>query len=291
MAIYNNLFGLEVNEAETKRHIAGIPQVFGDMADDLVIRKDAPMLHVLFKEYTGLDACLPGFQGTGDCTSWAKSLTLTVQGSIKQRLFTGWVATEPIYGGSRVEIGKRAIWGAGSLGSWCSEWVTKYGVLYRKSYGSVDLTEYSSARADGWGRTGVPDSIEPSAREILCRSTIHVTNAERAAKLLTDAMIPFPVNSGQGFTDIRDSQGFARPSGRWPHSMGVLAVRFDRPGFLIVNSWPKNWISGPTMFDQPPGSFWCDWDVFDRMLKSYNDSFGETDMDGIYSANNWGLYA
>ncbi|HEY1186606.1 MAG TPA: hypothetical protein VGE74_03065, partial [Gemmata sp.] len=45
------------------------------------------------------------------------------------------VAPEVIYGGSRVEIGGGGISGDGSVGAWAADWLTKYGVVIRGSYG------------------------------------------------------------------------------------------------------------------------------------------------------------
>jgi hypothetical protein len=54
---------------------------------------------------------------------------------------------------------------------------------------------------------------------------------------------------------------------------------FRRPGLLLVNSWGPSWISGPTRHDQPPGSFWVDADVVNRML-GMRDSYAISGFEG-----------
>ncbi len=52
------------------------------------------------------------------------------------------VAREPIYGGSRCEIGGQ--WGDyqdGSTGSWCADWLHKYGVCFYVKYPNADLSD------------------------------------------------------------------------------------------------------------------------------------------------------
>jgi hypothetical protein len=80
------------------------------------------------------------------------------------------VAIEPIYGGSRFEIGKLKHGSTlhrgddGSVGSWAAEWLLNYGVLLKKQYDRVDLTRYSMERCALYGQTGVDDSIEDDAK-------------------------------------------------------------------------------------------------------------------------------
>ena len=70
--------------------------------------------------------------------------------------------------------------------------------------------------------------------------------------------MPVTVCSDQGFTMTRDKDGFCRASGVWNHCMLINAVRFDRPGALICQSWGPDTPSGPTSLEQPSFSFWCD---------------------------------
>ena len=75
------------------------------------------------------------------------------------------VSVEVIYGGSRVEVGGGRISGDGSVGAWAAKWVKDYGVVPMEKFPDADLTAFSPARAREFGRRGVPDALEPLARE------------------------------------------------------------------------------------------------------------------------------
>ena len=64
-----------------------------------------------------------------------------------------------------------------------------------------------------------------------------------------------------------------------------------RPGFLIWNSWGSGWGKGPIWpTDMPYGSFWCDWDVFQRMLNA-GDTFAYGGYEGFReTAYDWGNF-
>jgi hypothetical protein len=51
--------------------------------------------------------------------------------------------------------------------------------------------------------------------------------------------------------------------------MVLLGVddEYRRPGALAVNSWGKSWVSGPTRYNQPAGSFWIDAATVDAAMK------------------------
>lgn len=198
--------------------------------------------------------------------------------------FTAPVSTEAIYGGSRVEIGGGRLRGDGSVGAWAAEAVMKYGLLLRQKYTvgnqTIDLSGYSGERAKLFGQKGIPDALEPIARQNLVKTASLVTSYEDARDAIYN-MHPVVVCSNQGFTNTRDSQGFARAQGSWPHCMYFVAMQdTSRAGLLCVNSWGKTWISGPKAHEQPEGSFWVDADVVDRMLRQ-NDSYAISDLDGF----------
>jgi len=194
------------------------------------------------------------------------------------------VATEPIYAGSRVEVGRGQLGdGDGSLGSWGAEWVKEWGILLRQKYGQYDLRRYSGAKAKEWGRArnGCPDILEPIAREHPVRTVSLYRSYDEARDGLANGYIP-TVASMQGFTTTRDGEGFLRPSGRWPHQMYFVAAddEYRRPGLLCVNSWGNDWVTGPKRHGQPQGSFWVDADVVDGMA-GQGDSWMHSNFDGF----------
>lgn len=239
-------------------------------------RKKRTLLYLaLYKAVGGKANFHARAQKIGDCVSMGSAGAVDVLRALEfvmnKSLYIAETATEPIYAGSRVEIGKGQLGGEdGSVGAWAAEWVKRFGTLVRQKYGNIDLTKYDGNRAKAWGmpRAGCPDELEPISKEHLVQTTSLVTTWEELCDAIA-AGYPVTIASNQGFTSTRDSQGFARPSGQWPHQMYISACDDEsgRPGALIQNSWDDNWISGPTQFDQPPGSFWADADVVVSMLR------------------------
>lgn len=204
------------------------------------------------------------------------------------------IATEPIYAGSRVEIGGGRIRGDGSVGAWAADFVNKYGLLQRKKYDNFDLTKYSGAKAKEWGapRAGVPDVLEPIAKLYPIETvSLVVTDDEASAALYN--MYPIPVCSNQGFKTTRDKYGFCDPSGSWAHCMVARGICIAKRGsnwvlaVVIQQSWGES-PGGPNKVELkdgrivtlPQGCFLIEMDVFVRMLRG-RDSFALSDVKGF----------
>lgn len=192
------------------------------------------------------------------------------------------VSLEVIYAGSRVEVGGgRLGWGDGSVGAWAAKWLQNWGFVPMEKVGNYDLSSYSESRARQWGRSGVPDDLEPIAREhpikgiALVRSFADVDRAIRQG-------YPCIVCSDQGFSMTRDGDGFCSPSGSWAHCMAILGVRGGaRPGAFILNSWGNSAHTGPTFpADAPVAGFWADARTVDRMT-AQGDSWAFSDAVGF----------
>lgn len=204
------------------------------------------------------------------------------------------IATEPIYAGSRVEIGGGRIRGDGSIGGWAAKYVQQYGLLQRKAYGEYDLKTYSGQKAKQWGAPGrgVPDELEPIAKLYPVRTvSLVVTDDEAAAALYN--MYPIPVCSGQGFTMSRDKYGFCDPRGSWAHCMVARGICLaKRAGnFVLAVVIQQSWGESPTgpnkvelksgrTVELPQGCFLIEMDVFARMLRG-RDSFAISDAEGF----------
>lgn len=164
------------------------------------------------------------------------------------------IATEPIYGGSRVEVGGGRINGDGSIGAWAAKWVKDWGLLVRKKYefgGQVyDLERYNESRCRQYGRDGVPAALEAEAKIHPVTDVAQVRTADELWAAL-GAGKPVPVCSGQGFTTTRDADGFCRLSGSWAHCM-LYRGRFVHPrrGRSVIeqNSW-GGYLRGPDVFE------------------------------------------
>ena len=212
------------------------------------------------------------------------------------------VSTESIYAGSRtlarLPPQSRNTGEDGSYGGAAARWIsgqckdpTVGGILYRKKYGNVDLTEYSVALSRDWGRDGVPTDL---AREGMKHSAQGVALCRDWASLCASLEngMPVAICSGVGFGTkwgaVRDSDGFRPrvPGSRWNHCMCVISVRHKangspRDGALIANSWSPDWISGPRWpEDMPDGCFWASREAIQEILDA-EDSFCIAGVNGF----------
>lgn len=193
------------------------------------------------------------------------------------------VATEPIYGGSRNEIGGGRLGNSdGSVGSWAARWVQEYGILFRKKYGKYDFSQPDESLAKRWGNrgAGVPDELEPQAKDhpIVEVSVVQRWEAARDALVAGNSVT---ICSSRGFTTTRQA-GFCKPSGSWNHCMvlrGAGVAKGNRPFGIIQNSWGDNNPSGPNkltletgeVIDLPGGCFAADAEVIDRDILRSGD--------------------
>lgn len=232
-----------------------------------------------------------GRQLIGDCTSWGGMHAVAVADAVSFSL--GKLpepplmpATEPLYGGARVEARGKPGDGAqpyggfndGATGYGVAKFLREFGVIYREKVNGIDLTTYSGERAKQWGAygcggqndKGVMDGI---AKKHPCKHVVAVrTWAELAAAL--ESGYPVTLASSQGFQSVRNKDGIAEASGTWMHQQVAIAIRHKKNGspddlVLILNSWGPNWISGPKIpADMPDGSYWARRSVVEtRMLE------------------------
>jgi hypothetical protein len=275
---------------EVERYVSSLSRpIFGVSASPLrgSGKNKVVLLHKHLEEVAGTFRV--HYQTIGDCVSHGWGLGIDVLKAVEITLlnekekWVGETATEPIYAFSRVEVGGGRLSGDGSIGAWAARAVNEYGTLVRKDYGAFNLTKYSGSKARSWGKrgAGVPDSLEPTAKNHPVRTTSLVTSYEEARDAISNGY-PIAVCSSQGFQDVRDSEGFSRPSGSWAHCMAFISSddKHRRPGLLCINSWGEDWISGPKRHGQPEGSFWVDADVADKMLRRDPDSYSMSGFEG-----------
>lgn len=228
-------------------------------------------------------------QAIGDCVSFgaACAVDMVKAAEIIANGNGDWIAetsTEDIYGGSRVNVGNGEMGSEdGSYGAWAAKYVRDFGTLVRIKYDMYDLTNYSGSRAQNWGMpgNGVPSKLLPLAKEHQIKTVSLVKTYEECRDAIANGYA-VTVASNQGFSDTRDSEGFASPEGAWGHQMCIIGVDDSkhRPGVLIQNSW-GNWNSGPTRLNQPVGSFWVDADVVEERMLSMGDSWAFSDYTGF----------
>lgn len=260
---------------------------------------------VLLHKYMekALGTIVPHDQELGDCTGQAygfgtDALSATqIYGFGLAERWAGKVSTEATYAGSRYEIGykrhgsRTILLADGSLGLYCAEFSRDYGVLVRKKYGEYDLTKYNPELAKRWGKEGIPDELEPVAKQHPIRSFALVRSYADCRDAISNGY-PVIFCSNVGFNPYcrqcnpsggRDSMGFLNPCDIWYHAMCGLDVDdTTRPGILIMNSWGPHWVDGPKRHGQPDGSFWVDAHVIDRMC-SQGDSYAISGFIGFPS--------
>lgn len=183
------------------------------------------------------------------------------------------VATEPIYGGARTAGVGRSVHtgGDGATGFGAARWISGAcpgkpdmgGVLFRRKYPAADLSKYSIPLSRDWGRNGVPAELAKLAYKTRATAVANVTDWQSlVASLERGSPVVLCSSVGYGRWDnrmpVRDAQGFLSRGKPWGHAMLVWAVRHDREGGLIQNSWSGSWCTGPKWpEDQPDGSFWA----------------------------------
>jgi hypothetical protein len=189
-------------------------------------------------------------------------------------------AADALYAMSR-QVSNTLGYQDGSYGSAAADAISKYGVIHMTKYGNIDLSTYSAQRCRDWASQGVPRTILDAATP---HKMVQVTLIQNCQQLRSAIRNYYGVNvcSSQGFTSSRSEGGWAAASGTWNHSMYIAGYRGGkRRGFLIVNSWGDDWITGPVWpDDQPYGSFWADWDIVEGMLRS-NDTFAYASYQGF----------
>jgi len=242
--------------------------------------------------YPALLQCLPGWrrgsQGSvGSCVGWAASLATDFVAACdvihrqEPEVVRARTIEASLYGFSRVESrGQRSNNGGdGSTGFHAAKAIRDYGCLhYGVDYGGILIREENKQQRDrDWGRTGVPDVLEPYAKLRRCSETTLAVNFEQAAAAIQNGFCCM-VCSGQGFSMARDEDGFCRPGGVWWHAMVFAGVRWGkRPGLLCFNSWGDSNTVGKHYPETMPQavrncSFWVDAATCTKML-SGRDSY------------------
>jgi hypothetical protein len=222
-------------------------------------------------------------QTTGDCVSHGTRSACDISRSIEIDLKgdkESWIArgaTEAIYGA-------RGHGGQGMSCARAADFVSKNGgILVRKNYpGIADFSKYDGNLGAGWGARGLPDKVIDIANDHQIRTVSLILTVAEARDALANGY-GIAVCSNYGFSNKRDSKGFAKQSGSWAHCMAWTACddTNGEPSFLVQNSWGK-WNDGghPEWGPIPDGSFLIHADVAEGMLKQ-NGSYAFSDFNGF----------
>lgn len=245
-----------------------------------------------------------GTHSEGDCVAQSTALAIDIlaaqQHVRRKSQFVDKASVEAIYWGARNEIGENVLTSDGCIGHWAADFVQKYGVLNRRIYESgenaIDLRGYDAKRSRSRRRSGVPDWLEPIAREHPVKTIWSVDNSRDMRDFLSVGA-PVMLCSTYAVSTTRDKDGFShlltgavRP--RWHHAWAVIGMddMYKRPGALVISSWGPHWITGPRRHNQPEGSFWLSWDEIDTMIGDWKDCHAFLDLKGFPRKRNLRLY-
>lgn len=218
-----------------------------------------------------------GAQKIGDCVSWGAELVATMLMAIQHELgVSRWIteaATEPIYGGGRVEAQGRSSggWQDGSFGAAAAKWLRDWGCILRQDYSGTtrnpehDLRVYDGKKAKNWGNYGCGgqndnDMLDGAARTMPIQHVVQIRSVEEAEAALLNGY-PISIASMAGFGRmVRDAHGIVRRSGQWAHQMmlGGLRYRAGAPLFRNFQSWGDS-CSGPDPGIDNPAISACSW--------------------------------
>lgn len=238
-------------------------------------------------------------QAIGDCVSHGWELGAFMLACCEGQV-PALFATEPIYGGSRVEArgGRLGGYSDGSYGAAAAKWIRDWGVLLRQDYSGQtgdpdhDLRGYSGRRAKDWGNFGCGGKrdergngkLDQIARQHPLRDVALVKTVDEAAAAIM-AMKPVVVCSDVGFGNmVRDSNGVVRRRGTWNHCMMYGGVRWvsGEPQFRQFQSWGKS-CSGPDPGIEHQAVSDCSWwtmaEDAERQLRQ-GDSFALAGAEG-----------
>jgi intein/homing endonuclease len=213
--------------------------------------------------------------GTRNACDISRAVEIDINGDREAWIARG--ATEAIYG-------CRGHGGQGMSCARAATFVSKSGgVIVRKDYpGIADFSKYNGNLGAGWGSRGLPDPVIDLANNHQIKTVSLCKTVEEARDALANGY-GLSVCSNFGFSNKRDSKGFAKKSGSWAHAMAWIACddTGNEPAFLVQNSWGK-WNDGghPEWGPIPDGSFLITADIAQQML-SQEGAYAFSDFDGF----------
>lgn len=289
-----------VDDAEIRQPVAATMPAFAETPAFQAVQGEEPSHVYLWDAYRRLYGGNPPERdqgAVGSCVSFGTAHAIEM--TLANQVLLGFageyrdVAQEVIYAGSRVEVGGGRIRGDGSVGAWAAKFVKGWGVLARGQVGRYDLSNYDVARCRAWGRTGVPDDLEPEAKKYPVGDAAQVRTWAEAKKALANGY-GIAVCSNQGFTMRRDERGICRPSGTWFHCMSLDGYHVDGGTEYghITNSWGDNAHTGPVGWGSPnKAGFWTDSKTIERMLRQ-DDSWAFSGVTGFPARKiDWDVFA
>ncbi len=232
-----NQFGWIYRPEEVLRFTASLPMpVFEVAAPHLKGTSQGRDVFFWEAEQQVLGKVLPawGQLGIGSCVAhgWGRGvqdlllIQILLPGSNE-----GWegteVAREPIYGGSRVQVGGERS-GEGSIGAWAARWIKEWGILL---YGVPGLEGYyDENRCRQYGSQGVPQALQEMSRLHPVKTVSAVMTAQGVADAVAN-LYPVPICGQTSRTEKRVPGGWCPKTGNiWPHCEEICGCCLVRGG-------------------------------------------------------------
>jgi hypothetical protein len=233
----------------------------------------------------------------GSCVShgWGRALQDRLLVQIAKGVREMWagfeVAREPIYGGSRVQVGgERGSYQDGSVGAWAAKWAESAGgIILCTKYGSIDLSNgYDAKRCREWGAKGCPEELVPEAKKH--QATVGVMQSGQNCWDALGNWNPVAICGSKGRTMKRQQGGWCQVQGTWAHCQclrGRCTVKGGRRAIVYGNSWgdylgsENNTVeleSGRTII-LPPGHYLSELDSIDQECRQ-SDTFAVSHGNG-----------
>ena len=210
------------------------------------------------------------FAGCVDALACGKAIDHpTFKTSYKQR-----ISPESVYALSRIEYGEPNPPAEGSHGYWAVRALINGGCLPRNLVPPEGgETRYLRTRVDDWGARGLPDDLEPAAKQNRILAGAKVRTFEQARDAVANGY-PVAVSTFIGFSPDRDAEGFGVRLNRQEHCMRFMGCRVGaRPGLLCVDSLRKYYRGPQGWYDIPNDSFWIDAGTCTEMIAGGDDSY------------------
>lgn len=232
-------------------------------------------------------------QQIGDCVSFGAAnavMYLQCVQALKDPIKYRPVFQPFIYGTSRVIVGRNRLGcnSDGSVGAWAAAAVQEHGILFSDV---SNVPAYSGRVARDWGcKRASFERFMSEAKEHPVKSVARVTTWKEVRDALVNGY-PVTVASDQGFEmrgRVREGKLFGVPRGNWAHQMCFIGYDpSPKPCFYVLNSWGPN-AHGTNPDDAPPGGFWVDAAIVDRMVKQ-GDSFAFSAFVGFPEQWDWDI--
>ena len=247
-------FGRIEDRQHTESYFASMPQIRQAGAEILAKDDDLDVdLCDIYKEVTGQEWDDTDQNPNGTCVGHGNKKCATLEIACEAKAgVVSWpgadVAIEPVYGFMRYEIGYKKHGsnlyrsGDGGVGSWAAEALTEMGFLLMKQYGNIDFTNYDKQRVLQYGSRGVPDELEPTARETIIKQAVRIED-ELQAWAMIGQLRPLVHCSNQGFSMQRNRDGTCDAVGSWAHC-SIWDGRFTLPDGTKVLRYGNSWNGG-----------------------------------------------